>query len=132
MESENLADKFYKAFIGKVEDSELEIDNDEQVISKEESRARLDILQMTFSVFASVLILILIAILCRNGTSSVIVSGIPKTNIQNAINFIINYHLAGNDLPHLSKKVMLYHNGIVVEYDYNNTTIQTLPIKLYN
>ena len=79
MESENLADKFYKAFIGKVEDSELEIDNDEQVISKDESRARLDILQMTFSVFASVLILILIAILCRNSKPSVIVSGMLKT-----------------------------------------------------
>ena len=81
MESENLADKFYKAFIGKVEDSELEIDNDEQVISKEESRARLDILQMAFSVFASVLILSLIAILCRNSKSSVMVSGTLKIQI---------------------------------------------------
>lgn len=87
MESENLADKFYKAFIGKVEDSELEIDNDEQVISKEESRARLDILQMAFSVFASVLILILIAILCRNGNSSVMVSG--TLNIQTSIDIVI-------------------------------------------
>ena len=82
MESENLADKFYKAFIGKVEDSELEIDNDEQVISKEESRARLDILQMTFSVFASVLILSLIVILCRNSKSSVMVSGTLKIQIS--------------------------------------------------
>ena len=40
--------------------------------------------------------------------------------------------LTGDNFPYLSKKVMLYHNGIVVEYDYNNTTIQTLPIKLYN
>ena len=78
MESENLADKFYKAFIGKVEDSGLEIDNNEQIISKEESRARLDILQMTFSVFASTLTLILIAILSRNGTFSVIFSGTLK------------------------------------------------------
>ena len=82
MESDNSADKFYKAFIGKVEDSELEIDNDEQVISKEESRARLDILQMAFSVFASVLILSLIAILCRNSKSSVMVSGTLKIQIS--------------------------------------------------
>ena len=27
---------------------------------------------------------------------------------------------------------MLYHNGIVVEYDYKNTTLEALPIKLFN
>ena len=47
-EKENLAGKFYDVFIGRSENKQLEFDNDEHIISKEESRARITLLQLVF------------------------------------------------------------------------------------
>ena len=47
-EKDNLAGKFYDVFIGRNENKQLEFENNEQTISKEESRARITILQLVF------------------------------------------------------------------------------------
>ena len=47
-EKENLADKFYDVFIGRSENKQLEFENDEHTVSKDESRARITILQLVF------------------------------------------------------------------------------------
>ena len=47
-EKENLAGKFYDAFIGRSENKQLEFENDEHTVSKEESRARITLLQLVF------------------------------------------------------------------------------------
>ena len=61
-EKENLAGKFYDVFIGRSENKQLEFENDEHTVSKEESRARITILQLVFGLLCLISTSTLIAI----------------------------------------------------------------------
>ena len=55
-EKENLAYKFYEAFMGKANAEELlEIDKNYDIVSKEESEARIKVLQLVFGLFCLIL-----------------------------------------------------------------------------
>ena len=55
-EKENLAYKYYEAFMGKANAEELlEIDKNDDIVSKEESEARIKVLQLVFGLFCLIL-----------------------------------------------------------------------------
>ena len=55
-EKENLAYKYYEAFMGKANAEELlEIDKNYDIVSKEESEARIKVLQLVFGLFCLIL-----------------------------------------------------------------------------
>lgn len=59
---DNLAGKIFDVFIGKSKNEQLEFENDEHTVSKEESRVRITILQSLFSLICLISTTILICI----------------------------------------------------------------------
>ena len=65
-EDETLGDKLYNAFVAKEEDTELEIDNNDLVITKTESSDRIICILLVSGVFQMILVLILSALLVQS------------------------------------------------------------------
>ena len=65
-EDETLGDKLYNAFVAREEDTELEIDNNDLVISKTESSDRIICILLVLGVFQMILVLTLSALLASS------------------------------------------------------------------
>ena len=103
-ETNNLASKFYEAFVGNAPE-EYEYDNNDDTITKEESRSRILLLLHISAIILLSLQASLFLFLCISQTDSVINFGFELPNSY-------------DDKPHFEKKLILYEYETVIEYDY--------------
>ena len=112
-----IASRFYEALFGNgnsnKEDNELEIDNNEDIITKSESQTRIMLLLHTLAIFLLTLETCLFILLFVCQTNSII--------------------QIGNGKPHIEKKLLLYKYETVIEYNFGQEISKgTLPIKVFD
>ena len=118
-ETKNLASKFYEAFVGNVPE-EFEYENNDDTITKEESRSRILLLLHISAIILLSLEASLFLFLCISQTDSVINFGFGLPNSY-------------GDKPHFEKKLILYEYETVIEYDYGRKILkETFPINVYD
>ena len=120
-EHQNLASKFYEAFVGNAHDAnEFEYDNNDDTITKEESRSRILLLLHISAVILLLLEASLFLLLLKCQTDSVVNIGKEMAIID-------------DDKPHFEKKLILYEYETVIEYDYGHQILkETLPINVFD
>ena len=134
---QNLASKFYDVFIGKGKEEQLEIDNSEDIISKDESRARITILQLFFGFLCVITSTLLVYVFEYTLLKKITLIGFPgklsNINPTTEIDFLKIYiSLESDAKPNLEKKLILFDNKYVIEYNHNQISKESFPIKLYN
>ena len=118
-ETQNLASKFYEAFVGNVHDVN-EFEKNDDTITKEESRSRILLLLHISAVILLLLEAGLFLVLCIYQSDSVINSGFEMPSFY-------------DDNPHFKKKLILYGYETVIEYDFAHQIFkESLPINVFD